>query len=164
MVTLAIAAVLLSLAMPSYHALSNRQRMKAAVASLHNDLMAARSQAIYRRSVVVACPGNPVDGCSGNSHWSGGWLVFEDTNGDRQYADSEGLLRHGMGHEAVEIYSPLSRPVIRFFPDGSTPGSNGSISLCGHGGPEGARKLVVSNIGRIRRDSYPGIDPALCPA
>ena len=164
MVTLSIAAILLSLAAPSYEAFTNRQRMKAALGALHADLMAARSQAVYRNRIVVACPGNPADGCTSGSNWSKGWIVYEDGNGDRQRQEDEHLLRHGMPHEAVAIHSPASRPELRFFPDGSTPGSNGSISLCGRGGPEQARRLVISNIGRIRRDTFPGVNPGLCPS
>ena len=164
MVTLSIATILLGIAVPSYESFTNRQRMKAAVSGLHNDLLAARSQSVYRNAVVQACPGNPEHGCSGNGEWSNGWIVFEDDNGDRQHQDGEHLLRHGMPHEAIVIRSPESRSEIRFLPDGSTPGSNGSISLCGRDGPEGARRLVISNIGRIRRDRFPAIDPAQCPA
>ena len=163
MATLAIAAILLALAVPSYDSFTNRQRMKAAVAALHNDLVAARSQAVYRRSVVQACPGVPAAGCSGGSDWTGGWIVFDDENGDRLHQDNEPLLRHGMPHASVAIHAPASRTELRFFPDGSAPGSNASISLCGRGGPEQARKLVVSNIGRIRRDTFPAIDPGRCP-
>jgi type IV fimbrial biogenesis protein FimT len=162
LVTLSIAAILLGMAAPSFESFSNRQRMKAAVAALHHDLLAARSQAIFRHAIIVACPGTPVGGCS-NSDWSNGWLVFEDSNDDRQFQQSEKLLRRGMGHEAIRIHSPASRPQVRFLPDGSTPGSNGSIGLCGRGGPKHAKRLVISNIGRIRRDPYPGIDPSLCP-
>ena len=94
MVTLSIAAILLSLAAPSYESFTNRQRMKAALGALHADLMAARSQAIYRNRIVVACPGNPADGCTSGSNWSKGWIVYEDGNGDRQRQEDEHLLRH----------------------------------------------------------------------
>ena len=164
MVTLAVAAILLCLATPSFESFTDRQRMKAAVNSLHMDLQAARGQAVFRSAEVVACPGAPGSGCSGGSDWSAGWIVFEDDNGDQQRQEEEMLLRHGQPHETIAIHAPESRPLIRFFPDGTTPGSNGSIGLCGHGGPEGARRLVISNIGRIRRDLYPDIDPSLCPA
>lgn len=164
MVTLAVASILLGLAVPSFESFTTRQRMKAAVAGLHQDLLAARSQAVYRGAVVVACPGNPQSGCTGGSDWTGGWIVFEDRNGNRQLSGDEPLLRHGLPPDAIAVHAPASRHELRFFPDGSTPGSNGSISLCGRDGPEGARRLVISNIGRIRRDAFPGVDPALCAA
>ncbi len=163
-VALAIATILLGLAGPSFEQFGNRQRMKAAVAGLQQDLLAARSQAVFRSTIVVACPGGPDAGCSGGSDWSNGWIVFEDTNGDRLRQAGEPLLRHGQPPDAITITAPPSRPELRFFPDGTTPGSNGSIELCGRDGPPGARKLVISNIGRIRRDRHEAIDPALCPA
>ena len=163
MVALAVAAILLGLAGPSFESFIDRQRMKAAVSSLHMDLQAARSQAVFRNAEVIACPGAPRGGCTGGSDWSDGWIVFEDRNGDLSKQDEEPLLRHGQRHDAIAIHAPPSRPQIRFFPDGTTPGSNGSISLCGRGGPEKARRLVISNVGRIRRDQYPGIDPLHCP-
>jgi type IV fimbrial biogenesis protein FimT len=162
MVTLSIAAILLATAVPSYETFTNRQRMKAAVNGLHSDLLAARSQAVYRNAVVVACPGAPASGCVGGSKWTDGWIVYEDSNGDRQFQEEENLLRHGQPHGSVAIHSPANRPDVRFFPDGSTPGSNASIGLCGRGGPQHARRLVISNIGRIRRDTFPAVNAALC--
>jgi type IV fimbrial biogenesis protein FimT len=163
MVTLAVVATLLGMAVPSYEAFADRQRMKAAVAGLHSDLVAARSQAVYRNAIMVACPGNPESGCTGSNEWTGGWIVFEDSNGDQQLSEGEKPLRYNQPPETILVHAPASRPELRFFPDGSTPGSNGSISLCGRKGPEGAKRLVISNIGRIRRDVFPGVDPALCP-
>ena len=163
LITLAIAAVLLAAGLPSYRQFTQGQRMKAAIGALHNDLLAGRIDAVYRNSSVLGCPGNPLLGCSGGNDWSEGWIVFRDSNRDGLHQPNEELLRYGQGVEQVRIFSAKSRSEIRFFPDGSAPGSNGSISLCGRGGPEKARKLVISNVGRIRRDEYPGIDPLLCP-
>lgn len=163
MVTLSIAATLAVLAVPSYETFTAHQHMKAAVAGLHNDLVSARSQAIHRGSHIVACPGSPETGCSGDSRWDDGWIVFEDTDADRQRGDTETLLRHGQPPSTVDIRTPASRSALRFSPDGSAPGSNVSIGLCGRDGPASARKLVLSNIGRIRRAPYPDIDPSQCP-
>ena len=164
MVTLAIAAILLATGVPSFQQFLTQQRMRVAVSSLQMDLLAARSQAVYRNAVVVACPGAPENGCSGASDWTGGWIIFEDENRDRQHQDDEPLLRHGQQHAQIEIHGPAQRTEVRFFPDGSAPGSNASMSLCGSDGPRGARKLVISNIGRIRVDTFEALDPAFCPA
>jgi type IV fimbrial biogenesis protein FimT len=164
LVTVAIGGVLLTTAVPAWEQFTQRQRMKAAVGSLHNDLLAGRIDAVYRSSSVLACPGHPELGCSGANDWSDGWIVFRDPNRDGLRQPEEALLRHGQAVEQIYIFSAKSRSEIRFFPDGSAPGSNGSISLCGLGGPQKAKKVVISNVGRIRRDEYPGIDPAFCPA
>jgi type IV fimbrial biogenesis protein FimT len=95
LVTLTIAAILLAAGVPSMQQFTQRQHMKAAVGSLHNDLLLARSEAVFRNLEVVACPGEPAGGCTGGTDWSRGWIVFGDDSGDRQRQASEALLRHG---------------------------------------------------------------------
>ena len=163
MVTLSIATILLATGIPSLQQFTQRQHMKSAVTGLHQDLLLARSQSIYRNAIVVACPGNPADGCSGESNWSEGWIVFEDENRDAARQAEEILIRHGQALEQVKIQNSSGRSEIRFFPDGSTPGSNTTLSLCGPDGPAEARKIVISNIGRIRRDTWPDLDSSRCP-
>jgi type IV fimbrial biogenesis protein FimT len=163
MVTLSIAAILLAIGIPSLQQFTQRQHMKSAVTGLQQDLLLARSQSVYRNAIIVACPGGPADGCSGSPNWSGGWIVFEDENRDEDRQSKEPLIRHGQALEQVDIRNSSGRSAIRFFPDGSTPGTNTSLSLCGLDGPPGARKIVISNIGRIRRDTWPDLDSSRCP-
>jgi len=164
MVTLAIAAVLLATGVPSFRQYLHRQHVKAAVTRLHHDLMAARAAAVHRNAIVIACPGDPGSGCAEGSDWSGGWIIFEDNDGDLGLSGAEAVMRHGQLAERVRIEATAGRRRLRFFPDGSAPGSNVSISLCGPNGPPDARRLVVSNIGRIRREPWPDLDPSRCPA
>ena len=164
MITLSVACILLLTGIPSFQQFAFRQHMKAALASLHNDLMRARSEAVYRNMRVISCPGSPATGCSGASDWSTGWIVFADSNVDRQRQQDETIIRHGLGIDNLNIHSSAGRTDIRFFPNGSAPGSNGSITFCGLGGPDKARKLVISNMGRIRRDSAAGLNETRCPS
>jgi len=164
LITLTIAAILLVTGIPSLQSFSDRQRMKAAVGTLHNDLLLARSEAVFRGMEVIACPGDRATGCAGSSDWSDGWIVFGDANGDRERQPDEALLRHGQWFERLRITGSAGRTGVRFFPDGSAPGSNSSIWFCGMDGPAQARRLIISNAGRIRRDLGLDIDPELCPA
>lgn len=163
MVTLSIASILLVAGVPSLQTFTQRQAMKAAINSLQNDLMMARSEAVHLNTRFVTCPGNPSQGCSGDTEWSSGWIVFADENADRQLQPSESITRQGYGLENLYIRSSSGRTEVRFFPDGSAPGSNGSITFCGLGGAAQARKLVISNLGRIRRDVATGVNAADCP-
>lgn len=163
MITVAVIAILLTLGVPSFAKFSQKQAISAAIHSLHSDLLLARSQAIYRDVQVVACPGNERTGCADSNEWDDGWIVFADSNADRERQEGEDLLRSGMGIEQMAILSSNGRRSLRFYPDGSAPGSNGSISFCGPGGPEQARKLVISNLGRIRREPAPALPRSMCP-
>ena len=163
MITLSITAVLLTLGIPAFHEYSLKQNMNAAVNSLQNDLLYGRSQAIYQDTQVIACPGSPSNGCTDSTDWGDGWIVFSDANTDRQHQDDEALLRHTQALQHILVHSSVGRTNIRFYPNGSAPGSNASFSLCGLGGPEKARKLVISNLGRIRRDEPENLDPIHCP-
>jgi type IV fimbrial biogenesis protein FimT len=163
MIAVSVACILILTGMPSFQAFSQRQSMKAAIGHLHNDLLVARSEAVARGLFGVACPGDPVGGCSGAYDWSDGWIVFADRNGDQQFQSTESLIRHGQALEGLRIMGSSGRRQVRFFPNGSAPGSNGSIHFCGTAGPPEARKLVISNLGRIRRDTATGIDPLKCP-
>jgi type IV fimbrial biogenesis protein FimT len=164
MVTLSIASILLVAGGPALRTFSENQQMKAALNSLQNDLLMGRSEAVHRNMRVVACPGTPEEGCTGSNEWNNGWIVFADENADRHKQSAEPLVRRGHGPENLVIRSSPGRTDVRFHPDGSAPGSNGSITFCGTGGPERARKLVISNLGRIRRDDAAGTDAANCPS
>lgn len=163
MVTVSIMAILVSLGVPAFQDFALKQRLNAAVNALHNDLLLARSQAIHRDMQVIACPWTVGSGCTGKTDWSEGWIVFGDSNEDNNFQDGESILRHGQKVENVMIHSTTGRTNFRFYSNGTAPGSNGSISLCGLGGPKKARKLVISNLGRVRRDVAKSLDEAYCP-
>jgi type IV fimbrial biogenesis protein FimT len=164
LITLSIASILLLIGVPAFQNFTLEQQMKAAIGSLHNDLMVGRSEAVHLSTRVVSCPGSPATGCSDATDWSDGWIVFADSNADRQHQTDETIVRHGQGFENLQIHGSAGRTDIRFFPDGSAPGSNSSITFCGLSGPEKARKLVISNMGRIRRDSAADMDTSRCPS
>ena len=105
-----------------------------------------------------------VTGCTGQSGWQPGWLVFVDLNGDRAWQQTEPVLRTANELENMTVRSSASRHQVRFFPGGSAPGSNSSIIFCDQRGFRGGRKLVISNSGRIRRSMLNESDQASCPS
>jgi type IV fimbrial biogenesis protein FimT len=163
MIALAVMGLSLVMALPSLQKFSRAQVMKSAVRQLHTDLETGRSEAILRNAQVIACPGSPAAGCLGSSDWTAGWIVFADENSDTKRQHHEPVIRHGQGHPRLKITFSPGRQHLRFGSDGSTPGSNGSLVICGSGGPEEARKLVISNIGRIRRGTATNVDREQCP-
>jgi len=161
--TLGVLAILLVIGVPTLTEYGLRQRMNASINALHTDLTLARSEAIQLNTQVVACPGNRATGCLDSNDWSQGWIIFSDLNGDKQLQALENIHRAEPALEQLLVLSTPGRRLIRFYPNGSAPGSNGSISFCDRRGPENARRLVISTVGRIRREEAPALDPEDCP-
>lgn len=164
LIVISILAILLVQGVPALQDYGLRQRMSAAMHALHSHLAMARNDAVRFNVQVVACPGNEADGCRDDSNWDGGWLVFEDLNRDRQHQETERLLAAEPGLEQIMIRSNSGRRELRFLPNGTAPGSNSSISFCDMRGPLLARKLVISNLGRIRREEAADTNGANCPS
>lgn len=83
-IVVVIAAILLTLAVPSFNALIQGSRIDGDASALVSDLMLARSEAIKRRGQVALCASTGGATCDTND-WSLGWLVYMD-------ADSDGTL------------------------------------------------------------------------
>ena len=83
-VTIAIAAVLIGLAAPSFTKVLQRNRIATEANSLTADLQYARGQAIKEGMPVTVCISTDQATCSTSStNWGAGWIVFSDTNGDQ---------------------------------------------------------------------------------
>ena len=162
-VTMAIIAVLLTMGVPAVQNYSWNLRMKTTMDQLQTDLNQARSHAISHNSQAIICPATDGNVCSGLPAWQNGWIVFTDINGDRQRQDSEPLHQHAGAVSLLGISSSRSRKYIRFFPNGSAPGSNVTILFCDKRGAAHAGTITVSNSGRIRMQTN-GTEPSEnCP-
>ena len=153
LVTMAVVAILLAVGVPALQNYSWNLRMKTAMDTLQTDLVLARGRAISLNIQTVICPATGADGCSGDSDWQKGWIVFTDLNGDRRRQAGEPLLKQSGEVEFINISSSRSRRNLRFYPNGSAPGSNATILFCDDRGARYAGKVSVSNSGRIQLQS-----------
>src|SRR4030066_971324 len=82
LVVLAVGAILLAIAIPSYAFLVNTNRLAAATNALFSYLQLARSEAIKRATRVTVCKSSNAMAAqpSGNAAaaWQGGWVIFVD--------------------------------------------------------------------------------------
>lgn len=152
MVTLAVLAVLIGVAVPSFTAITHRNRLTAAANELVAAMQTARMEAIRRNSRVVLCPSTTGSSCGGTD-WSR-LIVFVDTNVSSDYDAGEVLVRDAQivrTGTGVTAGSGTSR--VWFTADGrvSVGGSStASISLVSSKLPttENAR-LVQASVSRI---------------
>jgi type IV fimbrial biogenesis protein FimT len=81
MVTLAVAGILLSVAVPNFRSFIQNDRLSAAANDLLRSFQLARTQAIkHQANVVVCASANPMDAVPQCSYGPfNGWIVFQDS-------------------------------------------------------------------------------------
>jgi len=162
-VTMAVIAILLAAGVPAIENYALNLRMRTAMDMLVSDLAQARSHAISHNVQTVICPAAENNDCSAEAAWNDGWILFTDLNADRHKQESEPLLKHGGTVELLNINSSDSRRSLRFYPNGTAPGSNTSILFCDGRGTSHANTVKLSNSGRIRTQAYAGEPTEICP-
>lgn len=123
MVTIAVAVVILTLAVPGFRSIIQNNRAATQANDLVTALGLARSEAIKRGLTVSLCPSSDQATCTGGTAWEEGWIVFLDRDGDGS-RDPDGdpdlddlLLRV---HAALDGGSTLAGPAnLRFQAAGS---------------------------------------------
>lgn len=158
-ITLAIAAILTSLAIPSMHALLRHHQANTATQAVSHALHATRMLSIERQRRMLLCPSRDDRSCSGDSTWDEGWLIGIDRNDDGQ-PDATPLVTHPP-LDGVSIRASRGRYRVYYHPNGSAPGSNLTLRICPVGHRTGkVSAVVVSNSGRIRMERT---DASHCP-
>ncbi len=97
MVTLAVSAILMFIAVPSFVSFIRSSQLTTQANAFFTDLSLTKSEAVKRNARVSICSSSNGTTCSGSSNWATGWVVFTDVSGVSGTLDStDELLRtHG---------------------------------------------------------------------
>ena len=159
MVTLAVAGILMSIAIPNYQTFILNSRITAQA----NEFMAAvgltRSEAIKRATKVSICKSANNTSCTTSGNWAQGWIIFTDggTEGIKDGTDA-----------IIQVRGPLAGTntfigntnVVNYIAYGASGFGKqpGTVSLCP---PSPAavvgREIVISSTGRARVQKPPAI-------
>lgn len=161
LVVLAIAAILLSLAAPSFTKTVRSVNMSSAVNSFLADASFARSEAVRRGGDVVMCRSNNPEGAiptcaSGSSNgWETGWIVFHDPDNSQTVTAGDLLLRRQAAITAVNSIQPSTTAKLVFTATGRLQSlAGGTMSMQFGSTPsypnEEQRVVCVSLGGRVR--------------
>ena len=116
MVTMALAAILLTIGVPSFQSMMRNNRAATQANEFMSALNLARSEAVKRGQRASLCPSTDQANCTGGTDWRAGWIVFVDTSTDPNVATVGEVLRVG---EAFSGTPTFTGPVnIRFRPTG----------------------------------------------
>jgi type IV fimbrial biogenesis protein FimT len=114
LVAVAIAAILLSLAAPSFTRLIQSTKISGSVNTFMADLRFARSEAIRLGGTVTMCRSSnpettsasgPTCGAGSVVGWESGWIVFQDKNSD---ADRDYDANPALDDKLLRVQGPIS--------------------------------------------------------
>ena len=123
MVTLAVAAIVAFMAVPSFRDYATRTALRAQVSDLSGAIRLARSEAIKRGRTVILCRTDDAladsPACGSGSDWAGGWVIRQGEQPIRvqpAYLNSGGIVASDIG-------------TLQFLPTGSVVGVSGSFTF-----------------------------------
>ena len=151
--TLAIGSILVAAAIPSYQLLHERSRMAASVNLFMSHLYLARSEAIKRERYVTLCPSSNGSDCIADyTQWAKGYIVYIDSNKDKERNAGEQLLSFHEGEDDKLIIHSSSnfRKVVTYYPTGRAWNFNTTIRICSKLSDEYNRAVIIASTGRPR--------------
>jgi type IV fimbrial biogenesis protein FimT len=157
MIAVAIGALIVTMAVPSFRDTVRNQRMVSATNEMVMSLTLAKSEAIKRVTYVSVCKSSDGASCTGNTtSWNEGWIVFSN-------ASSANLGSVDVGDELIRVYPGLSENLsiatlgnveafVSFRPSG-TLGTNaanmaGTLTTCDDRGASHASAILMEPSGR----------------
>lgn len=154
--TLAIVAIILSAALPSFASLVRRSNEAATYHLLRTSLAFARLRAVKDNAPVTLCPSTDGRNCRVDSVWSDGWIMYRDPGREEQPHTPAAVIRHVDDvAPGLLIRSTTGRRRIRFLPGGWAYGSNLTIRVCEGVSGDLLGSVIVNNAGRPRTERYP---------
>ncbi len=155
LVTLAITAILVSIASSGLNAFNKKQAAQSAIHSLGQALLSTKNEAIASSNSTILCPSHNSTECA--NAWSHQLLMFHDLNLNGTLDADETVLRQlilSVDYGELRYNAPVSR--IRFSSEGFTHGSMGSFSYCpADGDIDYFRALTLTLHGNIKEKSLP---------
>ena len=155
MITLAIAGILFTTAIPSFSNMLDKNQQTAQLYTLFHHHQLARSEAIKSNRNVLLCKSSDGQRCTAYSKWSDGWIIFSDIDNDKKISNDETVIfvQHPLSHKLSLKYKGFgSHNYIRYFPNGRS-STNGTFTLCNQPGNKEAKSIIISRTGRARLDT-----------
>ena len=164
LVTIAILAIVLSMAVPNFITFVQNSRLVGQTNDLVTALNYARNEAIKRGVRVSVCSRLDNTTCSGAAvfNWDMGWLVFVNPNGDAVADISPGSVE-----TVLQVRQPLENGnTLRTvgiqrvtYQNSGFSGNADTFRLCDSRGAASGRAIMVSLQGRVTI----GTGPTACP-
>ncbi len=151
-VTVALSALLLSMAVPSMGTFLSNARQTSTINNFVSSIHMARSTAIEANTDVTICPSMNGRNCE-NVDWNKGWIVFKDLDSNQAVDANDEIVRVYDQANGVAIRSSRPERFLRYRPNGrivhkQVSGSAGEFTICDGRGPDYARVMILDLSGR----------------
>jgi len=148
MITIAVVAVALTVGVPSFNNVIERNQLTVHINELVSTLHFARSEAVRRNTNVGICHSDDGSSCGG-AGYEDGWIIFTDINNDGDYADTnEELIRVNDG--LPNNYTMHTNSLGLFKYDAKGKAGSGRIVLCKNNDLTKSRAIFINTSGRTR--------------
>lgn len=150
MIVLAIAAVLMNVALPSFTSFINNQERKSALYGLMGVFAFARQHAVMNGAIVTVCPLDTTDSCG--KDWNGDIHAFLDPNNSRKLSTNGVLLRTiSPSSNGRLIVRSLNRSFFQFRPTGFVHSDLGNVTWCPRSQDASlAGQIIINRGGQVR--------------
>lgn len=149
MVVIAITAILLTIALPSFQGSLRSNRLATTSNELLASLSLARSEAIRSTRGGGVCASTNGTACGGT--WNDGWLVWTETDGNGTLGTGETVVRYSQGKSQLVLNG--SANTIAFDSRGRAIGGGQDIQLTPEGVSTPVRCVSVGVTGQTRVES-----------
>jgi type IV fimbrial biogenesis protein FimT len=148
LIAIAVAAVVLTLGVPGFSQVIERNQLSTYTNQLVSSLYFARSEAVRRNQDITVC--HSINGSScGGVGYENGWIIYSDSNGDGDYLDTgEELMR--VNESLPSNYTLRTNNLSTFNYRGNGGAPTGRIVLCKDNTLSKARAIFISQGGRTR--------------
>lgn len=170
-VTIAVLAILVAIAAPSFQGLINSNRVTSSANEMVAALQFARSESMRRNVRTTLCQSGDGTSCSTGDTWPG-WIVFADLDRD-DVPDAGEVMRVGVVAAPLQLAnsSNIASNRFSFRPDGMARSSgtallNAALRVCmkTNTPPENARDVEIGSGSRIRVASINATTACTTPA
>ena len=150
LVTIAVAAILLAIAIPSYLGMVQRNTIAANANDLVGDFNYARSEAVTRGQPVNVCASSNQTSCGGGN-WDEGWIIFAPAAGTTAPTNDNILRVHGRLDGTINVgFSRGTGTPVVFDANGFARASNGTFAITSNDTSD-STQIRIATSGRIER-------------
>lgn len=157
LVTLAVMAILLTLAAPAFSEFLSNQRLTTQTTQIASAIASARSEAVTRAKTLTLCASADQSNCAG-SDWEAGWIMFVDEDGDGAVdggSDEILLVQQALGGNTTVRTNDFDnagwiqyQPTAMLSDSDSDGNTDGNFVICDERGAEFAHAVTINNVGR----------------